>query len=83
MASGLPVVTTKLSGLIGTFGQDAPLAWTSSPEETLEVALEIVRDGDRCDQMSQDSFNLLGSRFEPKIAVAKFESMLERVRYAT
>lgn len=79
MASGLPVVTTKLSGLVGTFGPEAPLAWTSSPEETLEVALELVRDGDRCDQMSQDSFNLLGSRFEPTIAVAKFESMLEGV----
>ena len=82
MASGLPVVTTKLSGLVGTFGQDAPLVWTSSPEEALEVALEIVRDGPRCDQMSQDAFKLLGTRFEPTIAVARFENMLERVRNA-
>ena len=82
MASGLPVVTTKLSGLVGTFGQDAPLAWTSSPEEALDVALEIVRDGPRCDQMSQDALKLLGTRFEPTIAVARFENMLERVRNA-
>lgn len=83
MASGLPVVTTRLAGLVGTFGPEAPLAWTSSPEETLEVALEIVRDDVRCDQMSQDSFKLLGSRFDPMLAVTKFECMLERVGNAT
>jgi len=83
MASGLPVVTTKLSGLVGTFGTCAPLAWTSSPEETLEVAMELVRDIARCDQMSQDSFELLASRFDSTIAVTKFENMLDRVGNAT
>lgn len=79
MASGLPVVTTRLSGLIGTFGPNAPLSWSSTPEEALDMALELAKDCDRCDQMSHDSFALLASRFEPRIAVKEFERMLERV----
>lgn len=79
MASGLPVVTTKLSGLVGTFGSDAPFAWTLTPEETLEVAFDLASDSARCDQMSQESFKLLASKFEPEIAVRRFEHMLEGV----
>lgn len=83
MASGLPVVTTRLSGLVGTFGPDAPFVWTSNPEDALDAAIELVKDGNRCDQMSKDSFMLLESKFAPNTAVREFEEMLDGVANAT
>lgn len=83
MASGLPVVTTRLAGLAGTFGPDAPFAWTLTPEQALDTAIDLVRDEALCDKMSKDAFVLLESKFAPELSVKSLEKMLGEIANAT
>jgi glycosyltransferase involved in cell wall biosynthesis len=44
MASGKPVVSTKLTGLYETFGTDSGICWVNGPEEIIEAAASLASD---------------------------------------
>jgi glycosyltransferase involved in cell wall biosynthesis len=44
LASGIPVVSTKLDGLVSALEGIHNLQWVQSPEECLDRALELLRD---------------------------------------
>jgi glycosyltransferase involved in cell wall biosynthesis len=41
MAAGLPVVSTKLDGLVQTFGDRAGITWASDSKDVIEAALKL------------------------------------------
>ena len=44
MASGKPVVSTKLSGLYETFGNSSGIVWVDGPEQIIAASTTLVKD---------------------------------------
>ena len=77
MAVGLPTVSTKLDGLYAAFGDESGLRWSSSPIETLEIALDILKN-DQTQRETQIRLqrDVLDRLFSPQGTVNKLEATL-------
>jgi glycosyltransferase involved in cell wall biosynthesis len=80
MASGLPVVSTKLGGLFQTFGANSGIEWVDQTNQVLPRAIEVSLDRElqkvsaaRQNQAVQNLLNL-------EKAVDDFEHLLEQAR---
>jgi glycosyltransferase involved in cell wall biosynthesis len=75
LASGIPVVSTRLDGLVSALEGIHNLQWVQSPEECLNRALEFIRDPNH--SLEQDSNKeVLISLFAPAIAVESLTNTL-------
>lgn len=79
MASGLPVVSTKLYGLYKTFGDDSGLTWSDSTEGLLVKALELSADKQLCDSNAAKQRQVVSSKFGTESAVDAFEAAIRSV----
>ena len=77
MAVGLPTVSTKLDGLYAAFGDESGLRWSSSPIETLEIALDILKnDQTKRETQIRLQRDVLDRLFSPQGTVNKLEATL-------
>ncbi|MBP6186849.1 MAG: glycosyltransferase [Rhodoluna sp.] len=80
MASGLPVVTTRLDGLYKTFGDTSGLTWSDSPEGLIGKALALAEDENKLEENSRLQLKTVSTKFGIDSAVEAFES---NIRSAT
>ena len=75
LASGIPVVSTRLDGLVSALEGTHNLKWVQSPEECLNRALELIRDPNH--SLEPDSNKeVLASLFAPAIALESLTNTL-------
>lgn len=75
LACRVPVVSTKLDGLLATFGQSAPISWVDSPDAVVPQAIALLESQAVSTFSKSDLFlESLGPE-----AVAAFERALEEV----
>lgn len=75
LASGIPVVSTRLDGLVSALEGTHNLQWVQSPEECLNRALELIRDPNH--SLEPDSNKeVLTSLFAPAIALESLTNTL-------
>jgi glycosyltransferase involved in cell wall biosynthesis len=76
MASGLPVVTTKLDGLYKTFGDTSGLTWSAGPEGLIGKAIALAEDKAKLEVNSRMQLQTVSSMFGIDSAVDAFEATI-------
>jgi glycosyltransferase involved in cell wall biosynthesis len=76
MASGLPVVTTKLDGLYKTFGDTSGLTWSAGSEGLVDQALALAEDATRLAENSGLQLQTVSTLFGIDSAVDAFEATI-------
>jgi glycosyltransferase involved in cell wall biosynthesis len=76
MASGLPVVTTKLDGLYKTFGDTSGLTWAEGSEGLIGKALALAEDQTKLEENSRLQLQTVSTKFGLKTAVDAFEATI-------
>lgn len=76
MASGLPVVTSKLDGLYKTFGDTSGLTWSEGSEGLIGKALSLAEDETRLEANARLQLQTVSTKFGIKTAVDAFEATI-------
>ncbi len=76
MASGLPVVTTKLNGLYKTFGDTSGLTWSGDSEGLIGKALALAEDETTLKGNSRLQLQTVSTKFGIDSAVTAFEATI-------
>jgi glycosyltransferase involved in cell wall biosynthesis len=76
MASGLPVVTTKLDGLYKTFGDTSGLTWSGGSEGLIGKALALAEDEAKLEENSRLQLQTVSTKFGIDSAVTAFEATI-------
>jgi len=76
MASGLPVVTTKLEGLYGTFGDSSGLTWSMGSEGLIVDAIALAENKTQRDEKARIQLETVSEMFGIEPAVSSFESAI-------
>lgn len=76
MASGLPVVTTKLDGLFKTFGDVSGLTWSAGPEGLIDKALALAEDPAKLQDNTHLQLQTVSTKFGIESAVDEFEATI-------
>lgn len=76
MASGLPVVTTKLDGLYKTFGDTSGLTWSTGPEGLVGKALALAANGAKRTENAKLQLQTVTTKFGIDSAVDAFEATI-------
>jgi glycosyltransferase involved in cell wall biosynthesis len=79
MASGLPVVTTKLDGLYKTFGDSSGLTWSAGSEGLIGAAIALAENKTRLVENARLQLETVSTRFGVDSAVTAFESAIRAV----
>jgi len=80
MASGLPVVSTKLDGLYKTFGDTSGLTWSTGPERLIDKALALAEDATRLSENSDLQLKVVSNTFGIDSAVDAFDATIRSVK---
>ena len=75
MAAGLPVVSTKLDGLVSVFGSHPQITWDSDPAAVMARACELAQ-GSKDELEFQPASTSALESFSPKVTVDAFEKDL-------
>jgi glycosyltransferase involved in cell wall biosynthesis len=75
LATGIPVVSTRLEGLFSAIDGIEGLTWAETPTRVLEIALEVAQAGGTRANKSE-SLKTLASLFSPEAALASMEQTL-------
>jgi glycosyltransferase involved in cell wall biosynthesis len=78
LATGIPVVSTRLEGLFSAIDGIEGLTWAETPTKVLELALEVTQAGG-CASNKSESLKALAALFSPEAALASMEQTLNRV----
>jgi glycosyltransferase involved in cell wall biosynthesis len=78
LASGIPVVSTRLEGLFSAMDGIGGLVWAQTPTRVLEIALEVAKNGGGVASKAE-SLKALADLFAPEAALASMEETLNRV----
>ena len=76
LAAGLPVVSTKLQGLMTVFESEGAILWRENASGAVREAFRISKD-ELLEMSSELGTKLSLSRFSPEVAVEGFESELK------
>jgi glycosyltransferase involved in cell wall biosynthesis len=76
LATGIPVVSTRLEGLFSAIDGIEGLTWAETPTEVLEIAFEIAQVGGGVTKNSE-SLKALSALFSPESALASMEQTLK------
>lgn len=76
MASGLPVVTTKLTGLYKTFGNTSGLTWSAGSEGLIGKALALAEDKAKLEKNARLQLQTVSTKFGIDSAVTAFEATI-------
>jgi glycosyltransferase involved in cell wall biosynthesis len=75
LATGIPVVSTRLEGLFSAIDGIEGLTWAETPAKVLEIALEVTQAGGAQTNKSE-SLKALAALFSPEAALASMEQTL-------
>jgi glycosyltransferase involved in cell wall biosynthesis len=75
LATGIPVVSTRLEGLFSAIDGIEGLTWAETPTRVLEIALEVAQAGGTNPNKSE-SLRVLAALFSPEAALASMEQTL-------
>jgi glycosyltransferase involved in cell wall biosynthesis len=75
LATGIPVVSTRLEGLFSAIGGMKGLAWAETPTRVLEIAIEVAHAGGT-EANKSESLQALSALFSPGAALASMEQTL-------
>jgi glycosyltransferase involved in cell wall biosynthesis len=75
LATGIPVVSTRLEGLFSAIDGIEGLAWADSPTRVLEIALEVAQAGGT-EANKSEPLKALAALFSPEAALASMEQTL-------
>jgi glycosyltransferase involved in cell wall biosynthesis len=75
LATGIPVVSTRLEGLFSAIDGIEGLTWAETPAKVLEIALEVSQAGGAKTNKSE-SLKALAVLFSPEAALASMEQTL-------
>jgi glycosyltransferase involved in cell wall biosynthesis len=78
LASGVPVVSTRLKGLETTFEDSPALVFVDSPEEVVSAALRVL-GSDNPSRLQAEALALVETKFDLEHNVRAFESRLREV----
>jgi glycosyltransferase involved in cell wall biosynthesis len=76
MASGLPVVTTKLDGLYKTFGDSSGLTWSVGSEGLIGEAIALAENKKQLAEHARLQIETVSSKFGVESAVESYESAI-------
>jgi glycosyltransferase involved in cell wall biosynthesis len=76
LATGIPVVSTRLEGLFSAIDGIEGLIWAETPTRVLEIAFEVAQAGGTRANKSE-SLKTLASLFSPEAALASMEQTLK------
>jgi glycosyltransferase involved in cell wall biosynthesis len=76
LATGIPVVSTRLEGLFSAIDGIEGLTWAENPTRVLEIALEVAQAGGGVTKNSE-SLKALSALFSPESALASMEQTLK------
>ena len=76
MASGLPVVTTKLDGLHKTFGDTSGLSWSAGPEGLIANAMALAESKTKLAENARVQLETVSTKFGIDSAVDAFEATI-------
>ncbi len=76
MASGLPVVTTKLNGLYKTFGDTSGLTWSEGSEGLIGKALALAEAKTKLEENSRLQLQVVSTKFDHRSALEAFEATI-------
>jgi glycosyltransferase involved in cell wall biosynthesis len=76
MASGLPVVTTKLNGLYKTFGDTSGLTWSADSEGLIGIAFALAEDESQLKEKANLQLEQVSSSFGIQVVVDGFEATI-------
>jgi glycosyltransferase involved in cell wall biosynthesis len=77
LATGIPVVSTRLEGLFSAIDGIDGLSWAQTPTEVLETALGVAKTGGGVTSKTE-SLKMLADLFSPEAALASMEQTLHR-----
>jgi glycosyltransferase involved in cell wall biosynthesis len=75
LATGIPVVSTRLEGLFSAIDGIEGLTWAETPTKVLEIALEVAQ-ADGAQTNKSESLKALAALFSPEAALASMEQTL-------
>lgn len=75
MACGLPVVSTKLSGLHATLGEDSGLTWVEGPKQVLQAAIKLL-DSKEINNSATLAHKSLEEKFDMNRVIGDFEKFI-------
>ncbi|MFM1784073.1 MAG: hypothetical protein RLZZ579_350, partial [Actinomycetota bacterium] len=78
LATGLAVATTRLRGLVQTFGEVPGMRYSESPDQVMRDALELSNRGDLA-ALGMANQDLVAEKFSKVEAVKAFETRLRKV----
>jgi glycosyltransferase involved in cell wall biosynthesis len=78
LASGVPVVSTRLKGLETTFEDSPALVFVDSPEEVMSAALRVL-ESDNPSRLEAEALALVQAKFDLEHNVRAFEFRLRKV----
>jgi glycosyltransferase involved in cell wall biosynthesis len=76
LATGIPVVSTRLEGLFSAIDGIGGLTWADSPTRVLEIALDVAK-ADGGVTKNSESLKTLSALFSPESALASMEQTLK------
>jgi glycosyltransferase involved in cell wall biosynthesis len=76
MASGLPVVTTKLDGLYKTFGDTSGFTWSEGSKGLIGKALALAEDDSKLEANARLQLQNVATKFGITTAVDAFEATI-------
>ena len=81
MAAGLPVVSTKLEGLVSAFGEkNKGLVFVDKPEMVIPAALRLLSEGQNLQDLGISNKKVVESIFGKEAAVQKIQSNIQKVK---
>ena len=78
MAAKLPVVSTRLDGLVQTFGENSSLVYVDSSEEVYQAAQKLYSRPDKV-KIGESNLKIVKQRFSIDNAVKAMELRLEQL----
>jgi glycosyltransferase involved in cell wall biosynthesis len=79
LATGLPVVSTRLNGLHAVFGDEAGIVWLENPSDLLSFALAIATNGQAHTKASAAALLAVKTKMRPASVVQQLENHLSKL----
>lgn len=77
MSAGLPVVSTTLTGLRNTFGDEAGITWAKDAREVVLLALQLLTDPSSSASTVIDQYKAIETVLAPGLVLEKFEKAID------
>lgn len=77
IASGIPVVSTRLIGLHSTLGEDSGVTWVQSPNDVMTASTNLLKNSSLRMQNNVQAAATIHKLFDRGVAVERFEEFLE------